>query len=46
MSLVIALDGMGGDHAPEIVIEGAAALGKSCPSCAFCCSATRRVSVP
>ena len=35
MSLTIALDGMGGDHAPEIVVEGAVqALGRQ-PDLAF-----------
>ncbi len=35
MTLVIALDGMGGDRAPEIVVEGAAVASKSSPELRF-----------
>ena len=42
MSLTIALDAMGGDRAPGIVVDGAArALGQP-PDLASCCSATWR----
>ena len=33
--LIIALDGMGGDHAPEMVVAGADKARERCPDIAY-----------
>jgi tRNA(Ile2) C34 agmatinyltransferase TiaS len=40
---IISIDGMGGDHAPRIVVEGLERFAqRRSPICNSCCTATRR----
>jgi hypothetical protein len=40
--IVLALDGMGGDHAPEVVVNGPISRASAIPARPSCCSAIRR----